>query len=135
MTSTEDGLRTVGNATGARARLYGGGAAFALDHPPSGGSVFAVIDPLTTEDIDALIGPATPHFAYQLAARVREAIADLAVGDPVRAYAEERLAMLAGLGLASSKAADSALESRRRLGWETIPSSAPASAPLPRRES
>lgn len=94
-----------------------------------------MIAPLTTDDIDALIGPATPHFAFQIAARVRESIADLAADDPVRKYAEERLAMLAALGLASSKAADSALESRARIGWETIPSSAPASAPLPRLES
>jgi hypothetical protein len=94
-----------------------------------------VITPLTTDDIDALVGPATPQFAFQIAARVREAIADLAAGDPVRKYAEERLTMLADLGLASSKAADSALESRKRIGWETIPSSAPASAPLPRPES
>ncbi len=28
----------------------------------------------TRDDIDALIGPATPHFAYQLRARVRELI-------------------------------------------------------------
>jgi hypothetical protein len=92
------------------------------------------MNPLTTDDIDALVGPATPHFALQIAARVREAIAGLAAGDPVRKYAEERLTMLGDLGYASSKAADSGLESRERLGWETIPSSAPASAPLPRAE-
>jgi hypothetical protein len=91
--------------------------------------------PPTTDDIDALIGPATPQFAFQIAARVREAVAGLPVDDPVRSYAEERLALLGDLGLASSKAAHSGLESRTRIGWETIPSSAPASAPLPRLES
>ncbi len=91
--------------------------------------------PLTTDDIDALVGPATPHFAFQIAARVREAIEGLAAGDPVRKYADERLTMLGDLGYASSKAADSGLESRERIGWETIPSSAPASASLPRADS
>ncbi len=32
---------------------------------------------VTRDDIDALVGPATPHFAFQLRARVRELIADL----------------------------------------------------------
>lgn len=87
---------------------------------------------MTMDDIDALVGPATPHFAYQIAARVREAIADLPDDDPVRAYGTEKLALLDDLGHASSKAADSAEEPRARIGWETIPSSAPVAAPLPR---
>ena len=33
----------------------------------------------TTDDIDALVGPATPHFAFQIRARVREAIEGLRV--------------------------------------------------------
>ena len=39
---------------------------------PSGSDVrlFAMVEP-TRDDIDALVGPATPHFAYQLRARVR----------------------------------------------------------------
>ena len=36
----------------------------------------------TREDIDALVGPATPHFAYQLRARVEELIMDLPDGIP-----------------------------------------------------
>ena len=31
----------------------------------------------TRDDVDALVGPATPHFAYQLRARVRELVAGL----------------------------------------------------------
>ena len=31
----------------------------------------------TTDDIDVLVGPATPHFAYQLRARIRDLIEDL----------------------------------------------------------
>src|SRR5689334_11604269 len=57
---------------------------------------------VTTDDIDALVGPATPHFAYQIRARVRELIQGLPDGDPVRAYGEEQMAMLDRLGHASS---------------------------------
>jgi hypothetical protein len=88
----------------------------------------------TIEDIDALVGPATPHFAYQLRARVRELIEDLPRDHPVRRYGEEKMELLDRLGYASSKAEDGPLEPRSRIGWETIPSSAPASEPLRRRE-
>ena len=86
----------------------------------------------TVDDIDALVGPATPHFAFQVRARVREAIAGLPESHPVRAYGEQQVELLERLGLASTKAEHSAPESRDRIGWETIPSSAPASHPLPR---
>jgi len=88
----------------------------------------------TIETIDALVGPATPQFAYQLRARVREAIAGLSEDDPVRRYGEEKIALLDRLGFASTKAENSEPESRDRIGWGTIPSSAPASQPLPRNE-
>ena len=86
----------------------------------------------TLDDIDALVGPATPHFAFQIRARVREAIAGLPEGHPVRAYGEQKVALLERLGYASTKAEHSGPESRERIGWETIPSSATASHPLPR---
>ena len=84
-------------------------------------------------DIDALVGPATPHFAYQLRARVRELIEDLPADHAVRRYGEEKLKLLDALGHASSKADSGEQESRARLGWEELPSSAPAYDPLPRR--
>jgi hypothetical protein len=87
----------------------------------------------TIDDIDALVGPATPHFAYQLRARVRELIADLPEDHPVRRHGEEQMALLDRLGHASSKAQDGGHESPSRLGWEQLPSSAPAGKPLPRR--
>ncbi len=59
---------------------------------------------LTIDDIDALVGPATPHFAFQIRARVREAIAGLPEDDAVRRYGEEKIALLDDLGYASSKA-------------------------------
>ncbi len=87
----------------------------------------------TIDDIEALVGPATPHFAYQLRARVRELIADLPADHAVRRHGEERLELLDRLGHASSKADDGPREPRSRPGWAEIPSSAPADAPLPER--
>jgi hypothetical protein len=87
----------------------------------------------TRDDIDALVGPATPHFAYQLRARVKELVADLPGDNPVRQYAEGQMARLDRLGHASSKADEGDRESPDRLGWDEIPSSAPADAPLPKR--
>ena len=88
----------------------------------------------TVDDIDALVGPATPHFAFQIRARVRELIGDLPEDDPVRRYGEEKIDLLDRLGYASTKSENAEPESRDRIGWETIPSSATASDPLPRGE-
>jgi hypothetical protein len=87
----------------------------------------------TIAAIDALVGPATPHFAYQLRARVRELVLDLPEDDPVRRYAEEKIALLDRLGHASSKASEGGREPRTRPGWDELPSSAPADEPLPGR--
>lgn len=86
----------------------------------------------TKDDIDALVGPATPHFAFQLRARVRELVRDLPEEHPVRRYGEEQMELLERLGYASSKAEEGPLEPSTRIGWETLPSHAPASDPLPR---
>jgi hypothetical protein len=91
-----------------------------------------VSDPII-EQIDQLVGPATPHFAYQLRARVRELIEGLAPDHPARRHGEEKMELLDRLGHASSKADEGGPEPRSRIGWETIPSTAPASDPLPRR--
>jgi hypothetical protein len=86
---------------------------------------------LTRDDVDALVGPATPHFAYQLRARVRELVAGLPEDHDVRRYAEAKIALLDRLGHASSKAEEGPREPESRPGWEQIPSSAPADHPLP----
>jgi hypothetical protein len=86
----------------------------------------------TKEDVDALVGPATPHFAYQLRARLDELVRGLPDSHPVRAYAREQMELLDRLGHASSKAEDGGREPRSRLGWDEVPSSAPAYDPLPR---
>lgn len=87
----------------------------------------------TRADIDALVGPATPHFAYQLRARVAELVAGLPADHPVRRYAEEQMALLDRLGHASTKAEDGGREPRSRPGWSELPSAAPADAPLPQK--
>ncbi len=87
----------------------------------------------TTEEIDALVAPATPHFAYQIRARVRELVLDLPEDNPVRRYAEEKMELLDRLGHASSKADDQRRESTTRSGWREIPSSATADRPLPKQ--
>lgn len=87
----------------------------------------------TREQIDALVGPATPHFAYQLRARVQELVLDLPEDDELRRYAQEKMELLDRLGHASSKAHEGPRASRDRPGWDEIPSSAPADEPLPRR--
>lgn len=88
----------------------------------------------TRDDIDALVGPATPHFAFQLRARVRELIQELPEDHPLRKYGEEKMELLDRLGFASSKAEEGGREPRTRPGWEEIPSSAPAYDPLPRNK-
>ena len=81
----------------------------------------------TKDDIDALVGPATPHFAFQLRARVRALIRELPDDDPVRRYGEEQMGLLERLGYASSKAEEGPVEPRTRPGWEFIPSHPTAS--------
>jgi hypothetical protein len=87
----------------------------------------------TRHDVDVLVGPATPHFAYQLRARVRELVEGLPPDHDVRRYAEEKIELLDRLGHASSKAETGGREPATRPGWKQIPSAAPADRPLPRR--
>lgn len=87
----------------------------------------------TIEAIDELVGPATPHFAYQLRARIRQLVEGLPQDHPVRRYGEEKMELLDRLGHASSKAEEGPRESPARAGWGGIPSTAPADEPLPRR--
>ena len=76
----------------------------------------------TIADVDHLVGPATPQFAFQLRARVRDLVRDLPPEHPVRRYGEERMELLERLGHSSSKAEEGPLEPRSRLGWERLPS-------------
>jgi hypothetical protein len=87
----------------------------------------------TRDDVDALLGPATPHFAYQLRARLKELVSGLPKGHEVRRYAEAQMERLDRLGHASSKADEGPREAATRIGWDEIPSAAPADRPLPHR--
>ena len=87
----------------------------------------------TREQIDALVAPATPHFAYQLRARVQELVLDLPEDHELRRYAEEKMDLLDRLGYASSKAQEGPRVRRDVPGWQEIPSAAPADEPLPRQ--
>jgi len=86
----------------------------------------------TFDDVQALVGAATPHFAYQIRARVQGLIEDLPDDHPVRRFGEEQIELLDRLGHASSKAAEGERVARSKPGWPQIPSSAPADRPLPR---
>jgi hypothetical protein len=79
----------------------------------------------TVEDVEALVGAATPHFAYQILARVRALVRDLPADHPARRYGEAQIELLEQLGRSSSKAAEGPIEPSTRLGWETIPSRRP----------
>ena len=85
----------------------------------------------TREQVDALVGPATPHFAYQLRARVEELVLDLPDDHELKRYANEKMELLDRLGYASSKAKEGPRIARDRPGWDEIPSAAPADEPLP----
>ena len=87
----------------------------------------------TRDDVDALVGPATPHFAFQIRARVRELVDGLPADHDVRLYADVQMERLDHLGYASSKADEGPRESPDRIGWDELPSSAPVDKPLPRR--
>ena len=76
----------------------------------------------TFDDVDYLVGPATPHFAYQIRARVRALVRNLPEDHPVRRYAQEKMELLDRLGHSSSKAEEGPLEPPTRLGWERLPS-------------
>jgi hypothetical protein len=88
----------------------------------------------TTDQIDALVAPATPHFAYQLRARVEELVLDLPEDHEVRRYAEAKMELLDRLGHASTKADEGPRASRDAPGWQTIPSAGRADEPLPPRQ-
>jgi hypothetical protein len=83
----------------------------------------------TRDDVDELVGPATPHFAMQLRARVRDLVRDLPDDHPVRQYANEKIALLERLAHASSKAEEGPEEPPTRPGWEELPSHGRASEP------
>ena len=49
---------------------------------------------VTVDDVRQLMGSSTPHFALQLAARIRRLIAGLEADDPARRLGEQEIARL-----------------------------------------
>jgi hypothetical protein len=84
----------------------------------------------TVDDVDELVGPATPHFAMQIRARVKDLVRDLPADHPVKRHAEEKIDLLERLAFATSKAEEGPVEPRSRPGWEEIPSHATVADPL-----
>lgn len=74
----------------------------------------------TIEDVTALTCASTPHFAFQIRARVRALVRDLPADHPVRRYGEAQIAMLERLGVSSCRAAEGPIETPARIGWEQI---------------
>jgi hypothetical protein len=93
-----------------------------------GEHVEARVEP-SLDDVDELIGPATPHFAMQLRARVRDLVRELPDDHPVKQHANEKIALLERLAHASSKAEEGPEEPPTRPGWEELPSHGRASEP------
>ena len=87
----------------------------------------------TTDEIDALVGPATPHFAYQLRARVEELVLDLPEDHEVRRYAEREDGAARPARARVVEGGEGPRVPRDAPGWEEIPSAAPADEPLPPR--
>jgi len=59
-------------------------------------------------------------------------VSDLPDDHPVRLYGEEQMDLLERLGFATSKAEEGPVEPSTRLGWDQLPSHAPAWKPLPK---
>jgi hypothetical protein len=53
---------------------------------------------VTVDDVRQLMGASTPHFAYQLRARIRKLIAGLPPDHPARVLGEAEIARLERLG-------------------------------------
>ena len=79
----------------------------------------------TIEDVTALTCAATPQFAYQIRARVRELVEGMPADHPTRRYGEEQMRLLDHLGRSSSIAAAGPIEPSTRIGWEQIKSHRP----------
>ena len=86
----------------------------------------------TVDDVDELVGPATPHFAMQIRARVRDLVRDLPADHPVRRYADEKIAAPRAPRVRDLEGGGGAGRAAARLGWEEIPSHATASDPQSR---
>jgi hypothetical protein len=71
--------------------------------------------PVTVDDVRQLMGSSTPHFALQLAARIRRLIAGLEPDDPARMLGEQEIARLQALAVQGETRGEGFQEGQRPL--------------------
>jgi hypothetical protein len=71
--------------------------------------------PVTIDDVRQLMGSSTPHFALQLAQRIRRLIAALDPDDPARRLGEQEIARLEVLAVAGETRGEGFQDGQRGL--------------------
>jgi hypothetical protein len=71
--------------------------------------------PVTVDDVRQLMGSSTPHFAQQLAQRIRRLIAGLAPDDPARRLGEQEIARLERLAFSGENRGEGFQDGQRPL--------------------
>jgi hypothetical protein len=71
--------------------------------------------PVTVDDVRQLMGSSTPHFALQLAQRIRRLIAGLAPDDPARRLGEQEIARLERLAFSGENRGEGFQDGQRPL--------------------
>ena len=71
--------------------------------------------PVTVDDVRQLMGSSTPHFALQLATRIRRLVAGLEPDDPARLLGEHEIARLKVLAVAGETRGEGFQEGQRGL--------------------
>ena len=71
--------------------------------------------PVTVDDVRQLMGSSTPHFALQLAQRIRRLVAGLEPDDPARRLGEHEVARLERLAVSGETRGEGFQEGQRPL--------------------
>jgi hypothetical protein len=71
--------------------------------------------PVTVDDVRQLMGSSTPHFALQLAARIRRLVAGLEPDDPARLLGEQEIARLERLAFSGETRGEGFQDGQRPL--------------------
>jgi len=71
--------------------------------------------PVTVDDVRQLMGSSTPHFALQLATRIRRLVAGLDPDDPARRLGEQEIARLERLAVAGETRGEGLQDGQRPL--------------------
>ena len=70
---------------------------------------------VTVDDVRQLMGSSTPHFALQLAQRIRRLVAGLEPDDPVRRLGDQEIARLERLAVSGETRGEGFQEGQRGL--------------------